>query len=149
MHTYTHISFTHIISISISLSPSHTHTCKMCRTSQALYVWCQCEEAHVLETCTAPSGSCGDSMAGETVYLQCFCRYHATNGFTSARKDLRLQKKADKKKNKRRSMDSAVSVGSANSSVSSSPSSTSSLSENSRSRLRKSWGHHIRKLSFV
>jgi hypothetical protein len=124
----------------------------MCRTSQALYVWCQCEEAHVLEACPSPSGSCSD---GETVYLQCFCRHHATNGFTTARKDQRLQKKADKKKNKRRSMDSALSVGSANSASSSSPSTASAASsaaasvlEKTSNRFRRSWGH-VRKLSFV
>ncbi|OKL62085.1 hypothetical protein UA08_02730 [Talaromyces atroroseus] len=131
----------------------------MCRTSQALYVWCQCEEAHVLEAChsgrSSSNGSC-DSVASETetVYLQCFCRYHATNGFTTARKDQRLQKKADKKKNKRRSMDSAVSVGTANSAASSSPSTASSASASSSvldrtsRRFRRSWTH-IRKLSFV
>ncbi|EED18316.1 histone deacetylase HosB [Talaromyces stipitatus ATCC 10500] len=92
----------------------------MCRTSQALYVWCQCEESHILETCqtgrTSPNrhGSC-DSVDSETVYLHCFCHYHSTNGFTTIKKDRKLQRKADKKKNKRRSMDSATSVDSLNS----------------------------------
>lgn len=135
----------------------------MCRTSAALYVWCQCEEAHVLEPChssSASNGSC-DSVASETVYLQCFCHYHASNGFTTIRKDQRLQKKADKKKNKRRSVDSALSVGSATSAVSSSSSSPSTTStsltpsspgmsvfDKAPNRLRRSWTH-IRKLSFA
>lgn len=134
----------------------------MCRTSQALYVWCRCEESHILETCHSGrsssvnrnnNGSC-DSVDSETVYLHCFCHYHSTNGFTSIKKDQKLQRKADKKKNKRRSMDSATSVDSLNSSASTSSSSTvassagSSMLEKSPNRIRRSW-MNLRRLSFA
>ena len=136
----------------------------MCRTSQALYVWCQCEESHILETCHSgrPSssssanrnsyGSC-DSVDSETVYLHCFCHYHSTNGFMSIKKDQKLQRKADKKKNKRRSMDSATSVDTLNSSASTASSTVassagSSMLEKSPNRLRKSW-MNLRRLSFA
>lgn len=136
----------------------------MCRTSQALYVWCQCEESHILETCHSgrPSssssanrnnnGSC-DSVDSETVYLHCFCHYHSTNGFTSIKKDQKLQRKADKKKNKRRSMDSATSVDTLNSSASTASSTVassagSSMLEKPPNRLRRSW-MNLRRLSFA
>jgi hypothetical protein len=136
----------------------------MCRTSQALYVWCQCEESHILETChsgrsssanrnrSSNNGSC-DSVDSETVYLHCFCHYHSTNGFTSIKKDQKLQRKADKKKNKRRSMDSATSVDSLNSSASTDSSTVassagSSMLGKSPGRFRRSW-MNLRRLSFA
>lgn len=132
----------------------------MCRTSSARYVWCQCEESHIIETCHSgrssssanrSSNSSCDSVDSETVYLHCFCHYHSTNGFKSIKEDKKLQRKADKKKNKRRSMDSATSVESLDSTSSSSTvvsSARSSMLEKSPNRLRRSW-MNLRRLSFA
>lgn len=130
----------------------------MCRTSQALYIWCQCEESHILEPCNigrsspnsnSNNSSC-DSTASETVYLHCFCRYHSVNGFKSVKEDRKVQRKADRKKNKRRSMDSATSVDSMDSTASTSTVSSfaSGFLEKSSGRFRRSLVN-LRKLNFA
>uniref|UniRef100_A0A093UW37 Uncharacterized protein n=1 Tax=Talaromyces marneffei PM1 TaxID=1077442 RepID=A0A093UW37_TALMA len=127
----------------------------MCRTSQALYIWCQCEESHVLETCQSGRSSPAncESVDSEVVYLHCFCHYHSTNKFTSIKKDQKLQRKAEKKmKNKRHSMNSATSIDSLDSSTSASStgasSAGSSVLEKPSNRFRRSW-NHLRRLSFA
>lgn len=128
----------------------------MCRTSQALYIWCQCEESHILEPCNmgrsspnSNNSSC-DSITSETVYLHCFCRYHSIKGFKSVKEDRKVQCKANRKKKKRRSMDSATSVDSIDSTASASTVSSfgSGFLKKSSGRFRRSLVN-LRKLNFA
>lgn len=124
----------------------------MCRSSIALYTWCHCQEAQMVEPChsgaLSPSGSC-DSMASETVQLHCYCRHHAEKGFLSAHKDQKMQRRADKKE-KRRSFGGAstasVETFASGSSRSSSAASVASSVRALPLRLKKGW-KSLRRLS--
>jgi hypothetical protein len=123
----------------------------MCRSSLALYTWCHCQEALLIEPChnsggqLSPSGSC-DSMASETVQLHCYCRYPAEKGFRSAHQDQKKQRRAGKKE-KRKSFGSTASIETLGSDQSDASSSASSSMRALPLRLKKGW-NSLRRLSF-
>lgn len=142
-----HLPKTEILSTFLNL-----HLDNMCRSSLALYTWCHCQEAQILEPCHAggalsASGSC-DSVASDTVQLHCYCRYHAVKGFQSAHKKNKVQRRADKKE-KRQSFGSSASIETLDSdgSAASATSSASSLRAKLPLRLKKGW-NSLRRLSF-
>lgn len=75
----------------------------MCLQSDTIYIWCKCEETdHNPSLCSASRRNTCPGLTVETVYMHCYCNFHATKPFKSEKKG----RKAEEKHKRRQSQDS-------------------------------------------